>query len=115
MPDNNNDAAWDLPLKAGHLPNQGNAMNLPPAPRVYQCHHFDSTRWNYYRPRPDDIIIATSYKAGTTWTQAIVANLLFPDGEFPAPVSMLSPWLDINEGFESKLILAKLNQLAIEL
>ena len=70
-------------------------MNLPPAPRVYQCHHFDSTRWNYYSPRDDDIIIATSYKAGTTWTQGIIANLLFPDGDFPAPPSMLSPWLDI--------------------
>lgn len=70
-------------------------MNLPQRNRVYQCHHFDSTRWDYYTPRNDDIIIATSYKAGTTWTQAIIANLLFPDGEFPAPPSMLSPWLDM--------------------
>jgi len=69
-------------------------MNLPECSRVYQCHHFDSTRWNHYQPRDNDIIIATSYKAGTTWTQAIVANLLFPDGNFPAPPSMLSPWLD---------------------
>lgn len=70
-------------------------MNLPQRTRVYQCHHFDSTRWDYYSPRDDDIIIATSYKAGTTWTQGIVANLLFPDGNFPAPPSTLSPWLDM--------------------
>ena len=70
-------------------------MQLPTRNRVYQCHHFDSTRWDYYTPRSDDIIIATSYKAGTTWTQGIVANLLFPDGNFPAPPSTLSPWLDM--------------------
>jgi aryl sulfotransferase len=40
-------------------------------------------------------VIATSYKAGTTWTQAIVANLLFPEQSFPAPPWQLSPWLDL--------------------
>lgn len=70
-------------------------MKLPQRHRVYQCHHFDSTRWDYFKPRDNDIVIATSYKAGTTWTQAIVANLLFPDGNFPEPPSMLSPWLDL--------------------
>lgn len=70
-------------------------MNSPKRTRVYQCHHFDSTRWDHYHPRDDDIIIATSYKAGTTWTQGIVANLLFPDGEFPAPPSVMSPWIDM--------------------
>ncbi|MEP5763282.1 MAG: sulfotransferase domain-containing protein [Halieaceae bacterium] len=70
-------------------------MNLPERSRVYQCHHFDSTRWDYFEPRDDDIIIATSYKAGTTWTQAILAHLLFPDGDFPAPPEVMSPWLDM--------------------
>jgi aryl sulfotransferase len=69
--------------------------NLPTRDRIYQCHHFDSTRWDYYQPREDDIIIATSYKAGTTWTQAILAHLLFPDGDFPAPPAVMSPWLDM--------------------
>jgi aryl sulfotransferase len=63
--------------------------------RIYQCHHFDSTRWDYYEPRADDIIIGTSYKAGTTWTQAIIAHLLFPDGNFPASPATMSPWLDM--------------------
>ena len=67
----------------------------PRRTRVYQNHHFDSTRWDYFTPRADDIVIATSYKAGTTWTQAIVAHLLFPDGDLPAPVGELSPWLDM--------------------
>ena len=70
---------------------------MPPAParsRTYRNHHIDSTRWDAFTPRPDDIVIATSYKAGTTWTQAIVAHLLFPDQPFPAPVWQMSPWLD---------------------
>jgi aryl sulfotransferase len=70
-------------------------QKLPERTRIYRCHHFDSTRWNYFAPRPDDIIIATSYKAGTTWMQAIVAHLLFPDGDFPAAPAQLSPWLDM--------------------
>jgi aryl sulfotransferase len=68
---------------------------LPERSRIYQCHHFDSTRWDYLERRADDIIVATSYKAGTTWTQAIIAHLLFPDGDFPAPPAVLSPWLDM--------------------
>lgn len=70
-------------------------MKLPERKRVYQCHHFDSTRWDYLEHRDDDIVIATSYKAGTTWTQAILANLLFPEGNFPAPPHVMSPWLDL--------------------
>ena len=58
---------------------------MPELPRLYQNHHFDSTRWRWLERRPDDIVIATSYKAGTTWTQANVANILFPDQSFPAP------------------------------
>ena len=30
--------------------------------RLYQNHHLDSTRWNYFAHRPRDII-STSYKA----------------------------------------------------
>ena len=70
-------------------------LNLPRRNHVYQNHHFDSTRWDYFQPRDDDIVIATSYKAGTTWTQAIVAHLLFPHGNFPAPPAQMSPWLDM--------------------
>jgi aryl sulfotransferase len=55
----------------------------------------DSTRWRVYNHRPGDIIISTSYKTGTTWMQTIVANLLFQDGAFPAPVTAMSPWLDM--------------------
>ncbi|UCE85612.1 MAG: sulfotransferase domain-containing protein [Deltaproteobacteria bacterium] len=63
--------------------------------RVYQNHHLDSTRWERYVPRDGDVVISTSYKAGTTWTQTIVANLVFQDGELPGGVTEISPWLDM--------------------
>jgi aryl sulfotransferase len=69
--------------------------DLPPRPRVYQNHHLDSTRWDGFEYRPGDVIISTSYKAGTTWMQTIVANLIFWDREMPGAVTELSPWLDM--------------------
>lgn len=67
---------------------------LPERTRIYRNHHLDCTRWDRFRPRKGDVVIATPYKSGTTWTQAILANLLFPDQAFPAPVWQLSPWLE---------------------
>jgi aryl sulfotransferase len=43
---------------------------------IYRNHHLDSTRWGRYLPRADDIVISTSYKSGTTWTQTIVRELI---------------------------------------
>ena len=58
----------------------------------YQNHHLDSTRWESYRPRNDDIIVSTSYKSGTTWMQAILVNLVFQGREVP-DVFDTSPWI----------------------
>lgn len=55
---------------------------------------FDSARWEGYRPRPDDIVIATYSKCGTTWMQRIVAMLVMQSAE-PQPVWDLSPWPDM--------------------
>jgi aryl sulfotransferase len=55
---------------------------------------FDSRRWENFVPRDDDIVVATSMKAGTTWMQGIVASLLWPDGDPPDFYGELSPWLD---------------------
>jgi aryl sulfotransferase len=51
-------------------------LRMPVLKHLYQNHVLDSTRWNFV-PLRDDIIVATSYKAGTTWMQAIVGNLIF--------------------------------------
>jgi aryl sulfotransferase len=53
----------------------------------------DSRRWAHYRPRPGDIVIATSAKCGTTWTQQIVSLLVFASPE-PRELGALSPWID---------------------
>jgi aryl sulfotransferase len=48
----------------------------PQVTHVYQNHHIDSTRWDAYSPRDDDIVISTSIKSGTTWVQVIVRELI---------------------------------------
>jgi aryl sulfotransferase len=58
---------------------------------------FDSARWAGYRPRPDDIIVATYSKCGTTWTQRIVSMLIFASPE-ARPIWDLSPWPDARFG-----------------
>jgi aryl sulfotransferase len=45
--------------------------------REYRTALMDNRRWAEFKPRPDDIFICTPAKCGTTWTQTIVANLLF--------------------------------------
>jgi len=62
--------------------------------RIYRDGFTDGTRWSSFKHRPGDIIIATPAKCGTTWTQAIVASLLWPDGSLPGPVVIVSPWFD---------------------
>ena len=53
----------------------------------------DSRQWNRYRPRPDDIVIATAARVGTTWTQQIVSLLVFQSAE-PRDIMAVSPWID---------------------
>ncbi len=53
----------------------------------------DSTRWNDFEFRDDDIVIATWAKSGTTWLQQIVAQLIFEGVEDVAVVD-IAPWLD---------------------
>jgi aryl sulfotransferase len=47
--------------------------------RVYASALLDSARWNDFVFRPDDIVVCTYQKAGTTWVQNIVLHLIFQD------------------------------------
>ena len=66
----------------------------PVKTREMHSHHFDSTIWNDFSFRDDDIIISTYAKAGTTWVQQIVSQLIF-DGAEGLAVAEMSPWLDL--------------------
>ena len=71
-----------------------NDIAWPKKTRELQNHHFDSTIWNDFEFRDDDIIISTYAKSGTTWVQQIVSQLLF-NGQEGLEVAEMSPWLDL--------------------
>lgn len=66
----------------------------PVKSREIHNNHMDSTIWNDFGFRDDDIIIATYAKAGTTWMQQIVSQLVF-NGAEGVNVPDLSPWVDM--------------------
>lgn len=55
----------------------------------------DSRRWGGFVHRPDDIVISTPPKSGTTWMQGIVSSLLWPEGGAPGTRGERSPWVDV--------------------
>ena len=70
------------------------AIEVVPPREVIETRMFESSRWEQVKLRPDDIIIATWAKSGTTLTQQIVFQLLSrgADRMFSADVS---PWVDL--------------------
>lgn len=85
-------------------------MRLPQKTRVYRNHHLDSERWRVWKPRAGDVIVTTSYKSGTTFTQEILTYMLYghldpvpgygkvcpwPDARFhPITVDQLAGWME---------------------
>ncbi len=67
---------------------------IPVKSRELHNHHFDSTIWNEFHFRNDDIVISTYAKSGTTWMQQIVAQMIFR-GDPDLEVAQMSPWLDL--------------------
>jgi aryl sulfotransferase len=65
----------------------------PEKTRDIQNHHMDSTLWDKFEFRDDDIVIGTWAKSGTTWMQQIVAQLIY-EGNPEIPSQLLSPWLE---------------------
>jgi len=73
---------------------RGTIVTYPKKKRDIHNHHFDSTMWNDFAFRSDDIIIATYAKSGTTWMQQIVSQLIF-GGKADLNVAEMSPWVDL--------------------
>src|SRR4051794_11455018 len=69
-------------------------VEWPRKSRELHNHHFNSTVWNEFKFRDDDIVIATYAKSGTTWVQQIVSQLIF-NGAEGLPVAEMSPWVDL--------------------
>ena len=59
---------------------------------------YDNARWDGFEFRVGDIVISTSPKCGTTWTQMLCALLIFRDPYFDRPLGEISPWLDQQTG-----------------
>ena len=70
--------------------------SLPVRSAVYTGPITDTSRWENFRPRADDIFICTPPKCGTTWTQAITAMLVFETHEHGLQPGVVSPWIDAN-------------------
>lgn len=66
-------------------------------PRKYRTWTTDGARWQRYRPREGDVVIATYPKCGTTWMQRIVDLLIFQTPE-PRPIFEISAWIDMGFG-----------------
>lgn len=71
-----------------------NATGAPQKTRDLHNHHMDSTVWDGFAFRDDDIFVASYAKAGTTWTQQIVGQLVF-DGQADISTADISPWVDL--------------------
>lgn len=55
----------------------------------------DNRRWDMVNIRPDDVIVVTPPKCGTTWMQTIVALLFSGDPKVETELSVKMPWVDI--------------------
>lgn len=55
----------------------------------------DNRRWDMVNIRPDDTIVVTPPKCGTTWMQTIIALLYSGDPKVETELSVKMPWVDI--------------------
>jgi aryl sulfotransferase len=71
-----------------------NQVAAPRKTRDLHNHHMDSTLWDNFDFRGDDVVVATYAKSGTTWTQQIVGQLVH-QGDASINIHDLSPWWDL--------------------
>lgn len=69
-------------------------MPRPERIHTYVDMIYDSRRWDAFKPRAGDIVVATPAKCGTTWTQMICALLVHQTPDLPQPLTRLSRWIE---------------------
>lgn len=69
-------------------------VEVPKKTKNYLGPLTDTSRWENFKHRQDDIFICTPPKCGTTWTQAIIAMLVFGKVNHGLKSGMISPWID---------------------
>lgn len=79
----------------------GLAPVIAPAERYYRGGVTRPERWSTWVPNTGDILVCTPPKCGTTWTQTMLAMLVHGGADLPAPLPMLSPWVDADLGVPS--------------
>ena len=79
-------------MMANMTTNQSTSASAPG--RHYLHNLFDNARWQEVELRAGDIVVCTSYKSGTTWTQMVCALLVHQSPQLPRSLAELSPWVD---------------------
>ena len=69
-------------------------IEWPEKKRELHNHHFDSTVWNDFVFRDDDVVIANYSKGGSTWMQQILAQLVF-EGADDVKLADVTWWVDM--------------------
>ena len=82
------------------------SVGLPRKERDYVGVVSDTRVWDEFELRPDDVIISTPPKCGTTWMQTIALMLLQQTDRLEDSVWKLSPWIDCKFRPESPELLA---------
>jgi hypothetical protein len=73
---------------------RGGIVARPERTHTYTDMIYDSRRWDNFKPREGDIVVATPAKCGTTWTQMICALLVHQTPDLPMPLTELSRWIE---------------------
>ncbi len=68
------------------------AFEVTPPKVVLDTRMFDTSRWDHVKMRPDDIVVGTWAKSGTTLTQQLIHELL--SGGEGLAMAGGSPWVD---------------------